>query len=360
MNGNGGNDTIKGDADDDTIMGGMGDDTLHGGEDDDTLNGELGNDELYGEGGNDTLTDGDLPGIDMLDGGKGVDTADFSGINATDGNTDGREWFHVSLIDGLSEVRRTTADNGADGVTTTLMDIGDIKDVILNVENVTGSAGPNHLVGDDKDNMLTGGTADDKIKGMGGNDTIDGGVNSDGSTELLDGGAGNDTLVVTGTFNLNVGADGNQTADQKVEMGVRNFENLAAPAEHSDPVNFTGDAGPNMLIGGDGADTTLDGGAGDDTLNGGKGEDTLTGGLGADTFIIVKGQGADTIADYSGTGTGGQGDKIYLKGFTAADKEKGIYMDGDPIEIQVPEGTDPVVTLTGVSSRTGVTVMFMD
>ena len=71
----------KGDAGNDHLYGNGGDDTLYGGEGDDTLDGGSGNDELYGEDGNDTLVDSDLVGVDILDGGQGVDTVDFSMVS---------------------------------------------------------------------------------------------------------------------------------------------------------------------------------------------------------------------------------------------------------------------------------------
>lgn len=56
----------------------------------------------------------------------------------------------------------------------------------------------------------------------------------------------------------------------------------------------------------------LTGTAGNDTLNGGDGADILTGGAGRDAFVIAKGNGSDTIIDFS---AGTAGDWLDLKGF---------------------------------------------
>jgi hypothetical protein len=95
-----GNDTIDGGIGVDNLYGGVGNDTIAGGVGDDTLYGDLaglvviggadilrgeaGADKLYGGGGNDTIQGGDDndqivggPGIDIQQGGSGVNTCDF-------------------------------------------------------------------------------------------------------------------------------------------------------------------------------------------------------------------------------------------------------------------------------------------
>ena len=359
IRGEGGIDTLNGELGDDMLYGGAGNDKLNGGPDNDDLYGEAGNDtldggaggdELYGGIGDDTLKDEDLEGIDTFEGGEGTDTLDYSTIIQDNPSLGADVYWHIDLAEGetgkgvIADIR-----NG------TLL----LLDYISGIENVKGAMGLNHLVGDDENNMLTGGAADDKIKGMGGNDTIDGG-GVDGSTELLDGGAGNDTLIVGGNFNLST----EQTAGPKAETGIRGFENLAVRAGVTGSIELTGDPGANMLTGGGGVDT-LDGGPGDDTLDGGLGDrDSLTGGLGADTFVIMKDQGADIIADYSGKGTNGQGDKIYLKGFSAEEKKAGFKVDDSGQTTTVKVGSDVVVTLSDVGGSKvlddSVTVMFKD
>lgn len=63
-----------------------------------------------------------------------------------------------------------------------------------------------------------------------------------------------------------------------------------------------GGNGDDVINGGEG-DDTLYGNDGNDTLIGGKGNDTLNGGYGDDTYIFNKGDGVDTIINWSGNNT---------------------------------------------------------
>ncbi|WP_165982322.1 calcium-binding protein [Dankookia rubra] len=78
LNGGGGDDTLDGGADNDVVMAGNGDDLVHGGEGDDWLEGGLGRDTVVGGGGDDlvkqTVAAAPSAGLDVLDGGDGIDT----------------------------------------------------------------------------------------------------------------------------------------------------------------------------------------------------------------------------------------------------------------------------------------------
>ncbi len=356
IRGAGGNDTLEGNDGDDELYGGAGDDMLHGNDDDDmlfggagddTLTGGPGQDEVDGGPGDDTIIDSD-DDFDVIEGGPDTDTLSYSMIlddNGTEDATDGRElleagqYLHVSLTDGESAIGTLPA-TGFEEVT--------LLDDISGIENVVGAAGSNHLVGDEKNNELTGGDAnDDKIKGMGGNDILGVFDVDDPGTELYDGGAGNDTLIVTGsTFVFGTTAPVNAAGTQ----GITNIENVMAEDVNltvtAQANTFTGDGKANRLYGGQEADV-LNGMGGDDTIDGGPGVDAeLRGGTGADTFIIVKGEHGDTILDYSGKGRAADGDKIVLKGFTSDDK-KNISVNDDSglgqTQIQLRNGATPIV-----------------
>lgn len=143
-------------------------------------------------------------------------------------------------------------------------------DTLISIENVTGSAFDDLLIGDPGANVLDGGAGIDLLDGGEGNDT-------------LIGGPGNDTLI---------GGDGTDTVSYaSASAGV--VVDLADGVATND-----GDGGADMLGGienvtgsafddsltGDGFANVLNGGAGNDTLVGGAGNDTLIGGDGNDVF----------------------------------------------------------------------------
>ncbi|WP_041769204.1 DUF4214 domain-containing protein [Pseudovibrio sp. FO-BEG1] len=148
-----GDDIIKGGNGDQQIIGRDGNDTIFGGDGNDQLYGGSGRDKLYGNDGNDTLN-GYSSGSDYIDGGEGNDT-----------------------------VRYYWARSG--GVSVNLQDkiglTGDASgDVYVSIENVIGSNfGDDHLVGDDSANILNGYAGNDTLIGGNGNDTLIGGQGSD-------------------------------------------------------------------------------------------------------------------------------------------------------------------------------------
>ena len=321
-----GDDTLRGDEGNDTLRGNGGDDMLYGGEGNDNLDGGAGNDELYGEAGNDTLIDSDLAGIDVLDGGEGVDTVDFSGIVTADVGAD--NVFHVGLMgedNGFSEIRPTSA----------LMDIGDIKDVITGVENVTGSGDhANHLVGDGNDNMLAGGSAADTIKGMGGNDVIVGDLGGTADTEL-DGGVGTDTIVPSGT-----------TYNLSTVTNAKNFENITAGSgtdgDGSGDDNLTGTVGDNVIDGKGGSNTLV----GDPST-------AADAERGNDTFVVwIRSGGEDTISDFQfPVGSSTPIDKIVVKRMPTVEGEsKASVATTDGQFTITTGGISQTVTLTGITA----------
>ena len=147
---------------------------------------------------------------------------------------------------------------------------GAAGDRIGGIQNLTGSAHNDFLVGDAANNTLMGGAGDDFLSGAAGMDTLNGG---DGKDRLL-GGDDADTLM---------GGDGNDD----LEGGVAD----------------------DSLNGGDGHDE-LDGGGGADKITGGAGDDELTGGSEADEFIFAQGNGFDYVVDFADNE-----DKIDLSAF---------------------------------------------
>ena len=129
----------------------------------DTLSGFAGNDTLLGYGGNDLLDGGS--GNDLINGGLGSDTASYA-----------TSQFAVRV-----DLTRTAAQViGRDAGT----------DQLISIENVTGGAGNDLLVGTGASNRLVGGAGQDQLFGGAGADRLYGGTEAD----LLGGGTGNDLL----------------------------------------------------------------------------------------------------------------------------------------------------------------------
>ncbi len=166
-----GNNTLRGNALSNVLSGQIGNDHLDGRAGDDTLNGSNGADTLLGGAGKDTFTtDGDDAASDFVDGGVGIDTLDYIGINI----------MNVGALGVTVDLRLTTAQNtGSAGI-----------DTIANVENVIGSVRTDVLNGSDGANNLNGGAGNDVVHGNGGDDVVNGFTGSD----IVLGGAGNDVV----------------------------------------------------------------------------------------------------------------------------------------------------------------------
>ena len=239
---------------------------------DNVIIGLSGNDTLFGLAGNDTL-DGGSAGGDVLIGGNGDDTYVIShaGVQVTE-----------------------AALQGTDTVLTTLgaYTLGG------NLENLT-YIGPRAFIGNGNalDNVISGGSGADALRGDAGNDTLNGGS---GGGDLLIGGQGNDTYIVshagvTLTEGAQEGADTVLTTLTAYTLGS-NLENLTYTGAGA--FNATGNSLDNVITGGRGNDH-LNGGGGNDTLISGAGRDNLTGGDGVDTFVFKSAAEAG-----NGTGTG--------------------------------------------------------
>jgi hypothetical protein len=316
---------------------------LDGGDGDDILNAGGGNDLVMGGKGNDLLIGGSGEGNDSYDGGEGIDTVDFS-----------------STTTGVV-VNLAAKKNGASGSETGI-------DQLANIENVIGGSGNDKITGSKSNNVIEGKAGADILDGGAGIDTVsyknsDAGVNVDLSLKtaqsgghaqgdilknfenvlgsdfddtlagskavnVLTGGLGNDTFVVTGTNGIGDTFDGGAGQDKLVAGGTKSismsgFSTATTSIEiwqgngqgvlgskGADTFDFTGltqitgllfadgAGGNDTMIGRDDTDDVLRGGAGNDTIIGGGGDDTLTGGAGNDTFIFTAGFGHDKITDF--------------------------------------------------------------
>jgi len=216
---------------------------------------------LTGGGGDDILSG--RGGVDTLNGGGGADTASYAHAAAA---------VDVRLNAGA-------ARNDGDGAT----------DVLIGIENLTGSAFADLLIGAGGANVLTGGAGSDTLIGLGGNDVLIGGS---GAPNQLQGGLGDDRYVVSAYDTVvefsGEGTDTVETAFTTYALRA-NFENLT----YTGAAGFsgTGNELANLITGGGGADV-LRGAGGNDTLVGGGGEDVaVLSGVLADYAVSAEGGG---------------------------------------------------------------------
>jgi Ca2+-binding RTX toxin-like protein len=150
----------------------------------------------------------------------------------------------------------------------------------------------------------------------------------------MDGGAGTDTILVTGT--VNVSLTNFSASASSIEVWEGNGQAVVGTA-NADTLDFSGlsavnglsyvdGAGGNDTIVGSSLADDLRGSGGNDILDGGAGDDTLSGGTGSDT--LIGGAGADTLA-----GGTGQDAFVYLSPSEGGDTIQGFVVSDDTIQI---------------------------
>ncbi|GJD74015.1 cadherin-like domain-containing protein [Methylobacterium goesingense] len=262
IDGGAGNDHILAGDGDDTVLGGLGDDVIFAGAGADVVSGGTGDDRIFGEAGDDTLF-GDA-GDDLLDGGEGDDILvggtgnDLLSGDVGDDRIDGGEG-NDRLFGGLG------------------------RDVLI------GGDGDDRMEAGDGDDVLSDGAGRDVAMGEDGNDVLVAAL--DGEADLLDGGAGEDTLDLSATVS-GVDVDLMAGTASGVETGHDSLVSIEAVRGGSGDDVIVGGSGSDELSGGEGRDR-LSGGAGNDHLDGGAGDDVLLDGAGADH--VVGGAGNDMV-----------------------------------------------------------------
>ncbi|MBB4041689.1 hypothetical protein GGR34_003367 [Microvirga flocculans] len=275
-----------------------------------TVNGTAGNDiyagsdyngnVLNGGDGNDKLIGG--KGTDRMNGDAGADTVSYEKSNG--GVT-------VNLA----------AKSGAGGHAA-----GDTYD---GIENATGSAYGDTLIGDASANYLSG---------LGGNDVLQGGLGAD----TLNGGAGNDVYYISdGDTVVETAGNGIDTVIAGINFslgGLVHLENVTAAGTAG--ISLTGSDVANTITGNSG-NNTLKGEGGHDVIIGGAGADAMYGGSGNDTFYI------DHVGDRVYESARGGSDRVYTSvGFTLG--------SGSEVEAIVATGRANVA-LTGNAFANSIT-----
>jgi serralysin len=358
--------TIRGLGGNDTLIVRNGDAAVgaHGGDGDDTLFGGQHQDSLFGDAGNDLLVSG-VGGFGVLDGGAGNDTLegplkDRIAFSAAPGAT------NADLVNGFSAGAADIVLDGAVHASagpSGRFTVGDARfaanssgaaqdasdRVVYNTSNgqlwydvdgngsaaaqliatfqdaptfaatdivvINGSTGGQVINGTAGDDTLSGTAGDDTINGLGGNDLVLAG--SSGGADLIDGGAGRDSIEFKERATSAVVVDYANGTITGGSSGTISFASIERVVAGNFDDSLTGNA----------AAQNLTGQIGSDTLSGAGGLDTLWGGVGSDTFVFrdMGTANADRVADFvSGT------DKLHLDdaAFTALGAE-GAFSAGD-------------------------------
>ncbi|MBX9934810.1 MAG: cadherin-like domain-containing protein [Methylobacterium sp.] len=252
--GGAGNDHIVAGAGDDVVQGGAGNDVVLAGSGGDHVSGGTGHDRLFGEGGNDLLF-GDA-GDDLLDGGEGSD-----------------------ILMGGTGNDIVVGDLGDDR-----LDGGDDDDLVFGGPGrdvVSGGSGNDDLEGGSGNDVLSDGAGRDVASGQDGDDVLLAAL--DGEDDRFEGGAGDDTLDLSGTTS-GVVVDLTAGTTDGAETGRDQIQGIESVLGGSGNDTLMGNAQDNRLFGGAGQDH-ISGAAGSDWLDGGADDDVLSDGTGSDTVM---------------------------------------------------------------------------
>ena len=373
LRGNAGIDLLTGNQGNDTLEGGSSDDSLYGGDGDDLMDGGAGNDVMAGGVGNDTYVISAITETPTESAGAGTDTVESYVTSYTLG-------ANLEILLMKSTFSSNGTGNGLDN--TLAAGIGN--------DTLSGLGGVDWLYGDAGNDSLDGGTETDALWGGIGADTLIGGDGGDGlqgeaGNDSLYGGngvdwmyggddqdrleGGNDTDALFGQFGNDslYGDNGGDNLDggygndvlyggQGVDWLYGSFDNDSLYGGTETDALF-GQEGNDLLDGGDGGDN-LDGGIGDDNLSGGIGNDWLYGQAGQDTLnggdnddVLWGGADSDTL-------TGGNG-ADHLDGGDGADRLTGgtgrdVYHGGagvDHFEIITADAEDLFLDFTSGTDR---------
>ncbi len=274
LKGESGNDVLIAGAGAAEINGGLGDDVLIGGDGNDDIYGEKGNDMIIGNGGDD-LVEGGL-GDDILNGDAQLSDGEPHTLRGPPGEDIVLGGSGNDLLAGGGESDVLRGGEGKDRIWgDRAFQFTKVTDWIYEL-NVNGNGNPVMVdVGTAGGDHITGDEDADEIKGRGGNDLISGG----GGPDYIEGGGGADKIWGDSNFKF---------IDNVLQM------------DGSDPKTIFplyGTAAGDTILGGNGGDYIY-GEDGNDKIWGDGGQDFLYGDRGAD--VIYGGDGNDELYGWTG------------------------------------------------------------
>ena len=306
LTGGSGGDMLFGQSGDDILLGKGGNDFLFGGDGNDTLIGGDGDDQMFGEAGDDRMIWNPGDDTDLMEGGAGIDTAEVNGGN-------GAEVFTVTPNG--ARVRFDRLDPAPFS-----LDIGTTETLVLNMNGgddtfiganglsaltnliVDGGAGNDTIIGGDGGDSLFGGDGDDFIAGRQGNDVAFLGAGDDvfqwdpgDGSDIVEGGDGTDTLLFNGSAGaeiFEVSANGGRVRFTRdlgnIVMDLDDMERIDLTAlGNTDTITVNDLTGTDLVAMNINLAGTIGGAAGD----------------GAADTVIANGTNGDDIIDVVGAGT---------------------------------------------------------
>ena len=277
---------LDGGGGNDTILGGGGKDTLRGGGGNDFIDGNQGNDVALLGGGNDTFQWDPGDGSDLVEGQGGIDTMLFNGNNAAE-NVDisangGRVRFfrdaaNITMDLNDVEIIEFNAQGGADNITVGDLSGTDTRLVAIDLAAAGGTAGD-----DQPDSVI--------VNGSNGNNSI--------SVALVG------TAVSVNGLRPQVTIDHAEATDKLTVNGLGGNDTINASKLPAAAIQLVldGGAGNDTIIGSAGKDT-INGGDGNDFIDGNQGDDLALLGAGNDVFQWDPGDGSDVVEGQAGVDT---------------------------------------------------------
>jgi Ca2+-binding RTX toxin-like protein len=280
--------TVDGGAGNDTILGSNGADLLIGGNGNDFIDGQQGNDTAQLGAGDDVFQWDPGDGSDLVEGGDGNDTMLFNG-------SAGAEQFTASANGGRALFTRSLGN--------IVMDLNDVERIDLNALGNTDQVTVNDLSGTDvvEVNVNLAGT----IGGSAGDGAADvviaNATNGNDIIDVVGAGSSVSVLGLAARTNITNSEGANDTLVVQAQGGDDAITATTLPAGVTKLV-LDGGAGDDTILGSQGADTIL-GGEGNDFAFGDNGNDVAFLGAGDDQFQWNPGDGNDTIEGQDGSDT---------------------------------------------------------